>query len=129
VDYCGRPRNGLTCEYLYISSTIYYSLSSVAVCYETAALLPCGSGFGVWGLVRNFADTKRGEGSWTLASVRALHLPSVAVQIFQMEVKVPSLGLEFGVWSLEFGVWSLEFGVWSLEFRVRSLGKGLGAEV
>ena len=53
-------------------------------CYEAAALLPRGSGFGVWGSVWNFADTKRGEGSWTLASVHAPRLPSVTVQIFQM---------------------------------------------
>jgi len=52
-------------------------------CYEAAALLPHGSGFGVQGLVWNFADTKQGKGSWMLASVCALRLPSVAVQIFQ----------------------------------------------
>ena len=52
-------------------------------CYEAVALLPHGSGFGVQSL--NFADAKRGKGYWSLASVRALRLPSVVVQIFQME--------------------------------------------
>ena len=67
------------------------------------ALLPHGSGFRVQGSVRNFADAKQGEGSWTLASVHALHLPSVAVQIFRTESQVRSLGPKFGVRSSEFG--------------------------
>ena len=37
---CGRPCNGLTREYLYISSTIYYSLSSVAVQECNTLFLP-----------------------------------------------------------------------------------------
>ena len=52
------------------------------VCYEATALLLRGLGFGVWGSVWNSADVKQGEGFWMLASVHALHLPSVVVQIF-----------------------------------------------
>ena len=40
VDYCRRPHNSLTCEYLYISSAIYYSLSSVAVQECNTLFLP-----------------------------------------------------------------------------------------
>ena len=82
-------------------------------CYEAAALLPRGSGFRVQGSVQNSTDMERGEGSRTLASVRALRLPSVTVQIFQTESQSTKFRVE---------VWSLEFGVWSL-------GEGLGAEV
>jgi len=52
-------------------------------CYKAVALLPCGSGFGVQGSVWDFADMKQGEWCWMLASVHALCLPSVTVQIFQ----------------------------------------------
>ena len=40
VDYHRKPHNDLTCEYLYISSTIYYTLSSVAVQECNTCFLP-----------------------------------------------------------------------------------------